>query len=108
MLRPAATDALPSQERDDVQPPTVTTGEGDLEYGVESILCYRSRQIGRGQRRECLVKWIGYARPTWEPIANFQDTLALDAFEAKFGNAEENDGPVQDYNIHKKRRRGGS
>ena len=97
LLRPAAADALPSQSRDDVQPPTITTGEGDLEYGVEAITCYRTKRVGYGTQRECLVKWIGYARPTWEPLCNFQDTLALDVFEARFGNAMENDGPLQDY-----------
>ena len=97
LLRPAAEDALPSQSRDDAQPPSITTNEGDLEYGIEAILCCRTKRVGGGSRRECLVKWIGYARPTWEPLVDFQDASALDAFEARFGNAMNNNGPLQEY-----------
>ena len=35
-----------------------------------------------------LVKWVGYARPTWEPLGNFTETAALDKFKAIHGDAE--------------------
>jgi hypothetical protein len=37
--------------------------------------------VGRGFRHEYLVKWTGYARPSWEPAENFAETIALDDFE---------------------------
>jgi hypothetical protein len=73
--------ALLSQLRDNAQPPTVITEEGDIEYGVERILQARTRRVSRGTRPELLVKWAGYAEPTWEPYSNLKDTVALDIFE---------------------------
>jgi hypothetical protein len=82
LLRPAHdNEALPSQSKDDAQPPAVITEEGDIEYGVERILQARTRRVSRGTRRELLVKWAGYAEPTWEPYANLKDIIALDIFE---------------------------
>jgi len=68
LLRTAHDDELPSQVRDDIQPPAIVPNKGDPEYGVEKILRARTRKIGRGSRREALVKWTGYAQPTWEPL----------------------------------------
>jgi hypothetical protein len=34
------------------------------EYEVEEILQVYIRKTGRGSRREALVKWTGYVRPT--------------------------------------------
>ena len=93
LLRPAATDALPSQERDDTQPPAITNLDGDEEYGVEKILKARTRRIGRGSRREVLVKWTGYAQPSWHPLQDFEDTVALEVFEQQHGSAHTNNGP---------------
>jgi hypothetical protein len=95
LLRPAANDALPSQQQDDSQPPPVITKLGDEEYGVEEILRARTKRYGRGSRREVLVKWLGYAQPSWHPLSDFEETAALDAFEARYGNALQNDGPLQ-------------
>ena len=36
-------------------------------------------------RTKLLVKWTGYADPTWEPLSNFVDTETLDRFEAENG-----------------------
>ena len=94
LLRMVATDPLPSQEQDDAQPPAIEV-EGNDEYGIEQILRCRNKRIGRGTRREALVKWAGYAVPTWEPLSNLQDTAALDTFEAEWGNAKTNDGPPE-------------
>ena len=97
LLRPAAADPLPSQEQDDTQPPAIVSSNGDEEYGVERILCCRTKRMGRGTRREALVKWIGYIDPTWEPLTNLQETEALEEFEQKYGSAQEKDGPLRDY-----------
>jgi transposase InsO family protein len=93
LLRRAATDPLPSQQQDDSQPAPFVVEDEDgaegLEYEVENI----SAAKGRRPHRKVLVKWKGYARPTWEPLDNFKETVALDDFEARYGDAEINDGP---------------
>jgi hypothetical protein len=93
LLRPAGTDPLPSQIVTEAQPPAVVAEDGEEEFEVEEILRARTRKFGRGSRREVLVKWTGYTRPTWEPFASFEDTTALDTFEQRFGPATTNDGP---------------
>ena len=80
LLRPAGSDPLPSQIVTEPQPPAIVTDVGE-EFEVEKILQARTRKIGRGSRREVLVKWTGYARPTWEPLSNLDDTAAFDTFE---------------------------
>lgn len=60
LIRPAASDPFPSQIMDDSQPPPIRV-DGEWEYQVEEILAARTRKIGRGKRREALVKWVGYA-----------------------------------------------
>lgn len=81
LLRPANCNPLPSQHTDDAQPPGLLTSDGEVEYGVEQILKCRNKKVGRGIRKEVLVKWKGYARPTWHPWDDFEDTVALDLFE---------------------------
>jgi transposase InsO family protein len=84
LLRPAHDDPFPSQIQTDWQPPAIVTesdDNGDEEYAVERILQERIKKVGRGQRREFLVKWVGYARATWEPASAFEDTVALDRYE---------------------------
>lgn len=106
LLRPAADDALPSQVRDDQQPLAVRMEGDDELYDVDEILCCRTRRIGRGFRREALVKWTGFAEPTWNYLENLQNTLALEAFEAQYGDARTNDGPLRLYNETRPRRGG--
>ena len=52
------------------------------EYQVEEILAHKL--FVRGQPK-LHVKWVGYAKPTWEPLSAFLDTIALDKYEAKKG-----------------------
>src|SRR6266496_2689390 len=92
---PSPEDPLPSQRTDDDQPPPILvtddTGETEEEYTVEKII---GTSTLRG-RRVVLVKWEGYANPTWEPLENFKETAALDAFEALHRDAETHDiGPI--------------
>lgn len=92
-LRRAGDDPLPSQVQDDIQPPAVISEEtGGEEWQVEKILEIRKR--GRGQ--QVLVKWTGYAQPTWEPLSTFLDTEALDRFEAEHGKITEDSGRGMD------------
>ncbi|KAI0992988.1 hypothetical protein K3495_g15196, partial [Podosphaera aphanis] len=79
----------------DEQPPPITTAEGNEEQHVDEILCARSVKRGRGLQRLVLVKWKGFADPTWEPLQALQETEALDKYELLYGNALTNDGPLK-------------
>ena len=82
LLRPAADDPLPSQVVDDPQPPAVLVDDEE-EWQVEKILRKRQKKLpGRGRRirLEYLVKWQGYADPTWEPATALGDSTALDKY----------------------------
>ncbi|KAI0992594.1 hypothetical protein K3495_g15591 [Podosphaera aphanis] len=94
LLKRAAADPLPSQVTDDIQPPPIQSpiDENGIPYPdeqvVEKILRAENKKIGRGRRRLLLVKWKGFAEPTWEPRINLEETEALDVFEAKFGTGD--------------------
>ncbi|KAI0996566.1 hypothetical protein K3495_g11617 [Podosphaera aphanis] len=98
LLKRAATDPLPSQILDDVQPPPIQPDmqEDGKEYAfenanihvVEKILRSEKTKVGRGHWRLLLVKWKGFAEPTWEPRENLEETEALDIFEAKYGKGD--------------------
>jgi hypothetical protein len=104
LLRPAATDPLPSQRQDDTRPPAISSDDdGNPEWEIEEILRARTHKRGRGRQRQALVKWKGYAQPTWEPLQAMENTLALIEFERRWGDAQHNDGPI----ITTRRRREG-
>src|SRR5579871_2735205 len=92
LIRPAATNPLPSQQQDETQPPAIITEDGDTELEVEEILRARSCRRGKGYQRQVLVKWKGYALPTWEPLQAAEGTAALEEFERQWGDAMDNDG----------------
>jgi hypothetical protein len=90
LLKRAGNDPLPSQVQDDTQPPAIVPEDdpdGEEEWQVEEIL--ESRKT-RGTTR-VLVKWTGYAQPTWEPLSTFLETEALDRYEATHGKITEDD-----------------
>ncbi|KAI0992630.1 hypothetical protein K3495_g15555 [Podosphaera aphanis] len=93
LIKRAGDDPLPSQYRDDAQNPPLLDNLEEPEYEVEAIIRARTTRRGRGKFRQALVKWVGWADPTWEPLEYVKDTVALENFEAKFGSIEENDGP---------------
>lgn len=68
---------LPGQVVTDPQPVGIIS-DTEVEYEIERIL---KEKKGRGGRREYLVKWEGYARPTWEPRSALEETVALDSWE---------------------------
>lgn len=88
LIRPAATDPLPSQVVDDSEPPPVVV-DGELEYEVEAVLDVRRRRLGRRSRMEALVKWAGYPEPSWEPLSEVQGVSALDDYERTHGPVRE-------------------
>ena len=84
LIRPAATDPLPSQIVDDSQPPPVLV-DNEEEYEVEEVLDIRTKHQGRRAYQEALVKWAGYAETTWEKLDNLRECAALDTYEQHFG-----------------------
>lgn len=89
LLKRAATDPLPSQIIDDEQPPPILPQvcENQMDQNmepeqiVERILRAEKRRVGKGYKRYVLVKWKGFAEPTWETRKNMDETEALDIFE---------------------------
>jgi hypothetical protein len=84
LLRLASYDPLPNQKQDDTQPPPQIIGDHE-EYEVEEIQNERVVRRRGQQKRQLLIKWIGYAEPTWEPYEAFEDTAALDRWEERRG-----------------------
>lgn len=80
-LRRAAEDPLPGQYLHDEQPPPIETVEGGDEQYVDEILCARTEKRGRGSRRLVLVKWRGFAEPTWEDLNELEETDVLAIYE---------------------------
>ena len=94
LLKRAETDPVPSQIVDDTQLLPVNpqilgnTSDNSLrEQNVEKIL-RAEKKVGRGHRGSLLVKWKGFAEPTWKPRSELEDTEALDIFEAKYGTGD--------------------
>ncbi len=92
LLWPASQDPLLGQETDNNQPAPVLFKLHD-EWQVEEILCARNKRRGKG--REALVKWTGYHTPTWEPVENMQDTVALDEYKARYSEISSHNGPKE-------------
>jgi hypothetical protein len=81
-------DPFPSQRNDDYQPPAELTDEnGNEEYRVDHILNEHTVKRGRGSRKEYLVKWTGWRRPTWTNAKFLEDTEALDKWEQRSGSS---------------------
>ena len=79
LLRPASYDPLEGQEQDDTHPDPVIQPNEENEWEIDRI----EKEKGTGRRRKLLVRWKGYARPTWEPASALEETAALDAWEAR-------------------------
>ena len=92
-LRLHPNDPLPSQQTDDSQPDSIMV-DGTPEWVVEDILAEKLIKRGRGFQKRYQVKWQGYAQTTWEPEAAFQDTEALDRWEAYSSDHRSPDGTL--------------
>ncbi|KAI0999784.1 hypothetical protein K3495_g8416 [Podosphaera aphanis] len=95
LVKRAGNDPFPSQVCDDAQNPPITDDLEEPEYEVESILRARTVRRGRGSYRQALVKWVGWADPTWEPVINLKYTAALNTYEETYGPIETHDGPQE-------------
>jgi hypothetical protein len=73
----------------DWQPPTIVLDDGKETFEVEAILDKQEVKRGWGRRRELLVKWTGYAEPTWEPADAMEEVAALDEFKCLWGIVSE-------------------
>lgn len=81
LLRPAGLDPLPSQVQDDYQPPPIQV-DGEDRWLIETILDEKIGRRGRQRRNQkfYLVKWEGYANPTWEPASALRGTESLKVY----------------------------
>ena len=59
-------------------PPAVPV-EANIEYEIEKLLDFRVMKVGRGKRREFLVKWLDYGpeHNTWEPAIVIEKSAPL-------------------------------
>jgi len=76
LLHAAADDPIPGQV---IPPPLPVIVEGEEEWEVEEVL--DSRRI-RG-RLQYLVKWRGFAAPTWEPEGSLAEVQAVDDYHER-------------------------
>jgi len=77
LLHAAADDPIPGQV---IPPPLPVIVEGEEEWEVEEVL--DSRRI-RG-RLQYLVKWRGFAAPTWEPEGSLAEVQAVDDYHERY------------------------
>jgi hypothetical protein len=80
LVQLANKDKLPLQIQDDSQPPPILVDDEE-EYYVDSVLDKQWKKIGRGGRWEYLVKWTGWANPTWEPAHVLEETEAAQVYK---------------------------
>ena len=94
LIKRASEDPLPSQKRDDTQPPPVfpnnenSMGENEPEQFVERIIRVEKFRRVRGWVRRVLVKWKNFAEPNWEDRSNLENAIALDKFEQTYGKGD--------------------
>ena len=59
------------------------------EHVVERILRVEKVRRRRGWIHRALVKWKGFAEPTWENRSDLEKLEALDIFDKKFGKSND-------------------
>ncbi|ODH12757.1 hypothetical protein ACO22_05213 [Paracoccidioides brasiliensis] len=72
-----ADDERIKQRQTDWQPPAIETPEGP-EFEIEEIRGERTYQ----RKKQYLIKWVGWAEPTWNDMSLLQEVKALNAWEA--------------------------
>jgi hypothetical protein len=63
LLKRAENDPLPSQIRDDTQPPPLLV-DGEPEYTIKEIKRARLKKMNKRSRRKVLIKWKEYKEKT--------------------------------------------
>jgi hypothetical protein len=81
LLKPAKSNPLPGQVIHEPQPPALMIDDdGEGMYEIDEIL---DQKKARGGKDQYLVKWTGYAKPTWTPASAMEFTDALRDWEAR-------------------------
>lgn len=109
LLRRAATNPFPSQAQVDYQPSPIIVDDEEW-WNVEEILDVRViKGRGRGSplKRQFLVRWKGYADPTWEPQEGVKRTIAFREFEKRTGRNFKTEPLKLEVRIAKPRRKEG-
>lgn len=70
---------------------------GESFWMIERVFAARNDPFKREAARQVLVKWVGWPKPTWEPLKNFVGKDALIDFTQRHGDPEINDGPKDIY-----------
>lgn len=71
---------------------------GESWWQIERIYAARTDPFNRkSPTRQVLVKWIGWPKPTWEPLRHFVGKAALVDFTERHGDPEMNNGPADVY-----------
>lgn len=84
LLRPVEDNPLPSQSIDETQPAPILVDDEE-EYEVENIVNHRLRKRQGQQILQFLVKWKGYAAPSWTNSWNCASCSALTRYEERIG-----------------------
>ena len=79
----------------DWQSPTIVSDNGKETFEVKAILDEQEVKRGWGYQCELLVKWTGYAEPTWEPADAMEEVAALDEFKRLQGIMSEEESIVR-------------
>jgi hypothetical protein len=93
LVRPAATDPLPSQEKHEPQPPAILV-DGQEEWEIEEIIDEQRLKRRGDPRTKYKVKWVGYTRPTMEPATALENTIALDDWLRRTQPYRQSDGSL--------------
>ena len=101
LLKPAQSNPLPGQVIHESQPPALMIDE-DREgmYEIDEIL---DQKKARGGKEQYLVKWTGYAKPTWTVASALEFTAALDDWKTRVRTGLE---PVGGRKVRRKVRKG--
>ena len=87
LLQQASSNPLPGQYTEDPQPVLLLNDNGNAEWEVQEVLYAYSKRVGCSSQCKALVRWRGYAKPTWEPLDSLQDIEALDQFKIAYRDA---------------------
>jgi hypothetical protein len=79
LLEPTADDTYHRQNKEPLPPVEI---HGEDKYFIEAILDSRIHR----RNLQCLIKWVGYDVPDWEPGELHSESEAVDTFYEKYRN----------------------